>query len=419
MALAAQSGFGIVAFIALAWALSEDRRRFPLTTVLIGVGLQIALALLVLNGPGVREAFIALNDAFLSLSRATEAGASMVFGYLGGAPLPFEEKFPGAAFILAFRALPLALVISALSALLFHWRVLPLIVRGFAYALGRLFGISGAAGFAAAANIFVGMVEAPLLIRPYLAKMSRSELFLTMSVGMATIAGTMLAVYAGLLAPKLEGALGHLLAASLISAPAAILIATVMIPPGEQDAAPPAPERDEGRVGLASSFDAITRGTMDGLQLLLSIIAMLLVFVALVSLANQILGLGPDVMGAPLTLERLFGWAFAPIAFLMGIPLEEAAQAGALLGVKTVLNEFLAYLQLAGAGGEGLSDRTRLILAYALCGFANFGSLGIMLGGLTAIAPGRRADIVPLGMRSLISGTLATMMTGAVIGLLT
>lgn len=419
MAAALQSVAGLFVFIAAAWALSEDRRRFPWATVVIGLVLQLALALVLLRAPGAREAFIALNQAFLAIDRATVAGTSLVFGYLGGGPLPFEESFPGGAFVLAFRALPIVMVMSALSALLFHWRALPWVVRGFAVALGRLFAISGAAGFSAAANVFVGMVEAPLLVRPYLKGMSRSELLLTMTVGMATIAGTVLVLYAGVLAPRLEGALGHLLAASLISAPAAILIAQVMIPPeGPAAGREPVEITPKERVGVASSFDALTRGTMDGLQLLLGIIAMLLVFVALVSLVNQIIGVLPEIAGAPLTLERIFGWAFAPAAFLMGIPWAEAEAAGALLGVKTVLNEFLAYLQLAGAAGETLSDRSRLIMTYALCGFANFGSLGIMLGGLTAMAPERREEILSLGLRSLLSGTLATLMTGAVIGVI-
>lgn len=416
--LAAQSAVGLLVFIGIAWAVSEDRARFPWRTVVAGVAMQIALALLLLKAPGAREAFLLLNEGYLAIDRATQAGTSLVFGYLGGGPLPFEEPFPGAAFVLAFRALPIVLVMSALSALLFYWGVLPAIVRGFAWALGRVFRISGASGFAAAANVFVGMVEASLLIRPYLARLTRSELFLTMTVGMATIAGTVLALYAGILAPQLEGALGHLLAASLISAPAAIVIAQVMAPPGAETRLDVAALREIPASDAESSFDALFRGTAQGLQLLLNIIAMLLVFVALVSLINQILALIPPLDGAPLTLERLLGWVMAPAAFAMGIPWAEATAAGSLLGVKTVLNELIAYLQLVALPEQALSERSRLIMTYALCGFANFGSLGIMVGGMAAIAPERRGEILSLGLRSVLSGTLATLSTGAVVGLL-
>jgi CNT family concentrative nucleoside transporter len=282
-------------------------------------------------------------------------------------------------------------------------------------------GVSGPVGTSAAANVFVGMVEAPLLVRPYLAAMSRGELFATMTVGMAGVAGTVLAVYASILQPVLPGAAGHLIVASVIGVPAALMLAELMVPHKPQQDAAAAPESGDIAVGDAprSSVDAIAQGTWEGVLLLANVTAMLIVAVALVALANQLLGLAGQPFGVALTFERLLGWAFAPLAWLVGIPWHESAEAGALLGVKTVLNEFVAYLQLAGQSPAGLSDRSRLILTYALCGFANFGSLGIMIGGIAAMVPQRRAEVASLGARTMVSGTLATLMTAAVVGLMT
>ncbi len=408
-----QGVVGLAAILGLAWLMSEDRRGVRPGLVAAALALQFLLALVMLKLPPAREAFVVLNDVIGALQEATRAGTAFVFGYLGGGDLPFPESGPGSSYILAFRALPLVLVLSALSALLFHWGVLQWVVRGFAWVLRRSLGIGGALGLGAAANIFVGMVEAPLLIRPYLLRMERGELFALMTCGMATVAGTVLALSAGILGPVLPNALGHLLTASLISAPAAIAAAHLMVPApaagvaGEAVAPPPA----------ANAMDALTRGTLDGLRLLAYIVAMLVVFVALVSLVNQVLGLLPAVAGAPLSLERVFGWVLAPLAWSIGIPWAEAATAGSLLGTKVVLNEVLAYLRLAEMGPDALGERSRLILTYALCGFANFGSLGIMLGGLTAMAPERRPELVALGLRSVLAGLLATAMTGAVVGL--
>jgi len=278
-------------------------------------------------------------------------------------------------------------------------------------------GVGGAVGLSTAANVFVGMVEAPMVVRPYLAAMSRREPFVVMTAGMATIAGTVFALYAVILAPVLPDAAGHLLAASLISAPAAITVAVLMLP-DDRD------RRAEGAELVTSeatgTMDAITRGTHDAVGLLINIVAMLIVLVALVSLANLVLGAAlPSVGGAPMSLQRVFGWVMSPLAWLVGIPWQEAPQAGALLGTKTVLNELLAYLELSRLAPEALSPRSRLLLTYALCGFANFGSVGIMVGGLTAMAPQRRRDIVALATRSIVSGTLATCMTGAWVGVLT
>ena len=411
---ALQPLLGLIALVAFAWIVSENRRGFSWRVVVAGLAVQFALALLLLKLPGSHMVFVWLNDGVLALQRATEAGTSLVFGYLGGGALPFAEPYPGAAFILAFKALPLVLLMSALSALLYHWRVLPWVVRGFAWALGKALGISGAASFATAANVFVGMVEAPLLIRPYMSRISRSELFIVMTAGMATIAGTMYALYATFLANIIPGAAGHLLTASLISAPAAIMIARLMVPTeGHEDSA-----RVETETLYDNSMDAVTSGTIDGLRLLAYIIGMLIVLVALVALANGILGLGPEIGGAPLTLQRILGWVMAPIVWLIGIPWAEAATAGQLLGTKVVLNELLAYLELSKLPAGALSERSRLIMTYAMCGFAHFGSLGIMIGGLGAIAPDRRKEIVALGLKSILSGVMATCMTGAVVALL-
>lgn len=409
-----QGLLGIAAIVALAWALSENRRLFDWRSVGVGLGLQFALALLLLRLPWARDAFMALNDVVMALEEATRAGTSFVFGYLGGGPAPFETTDPANAFVLALQALPLILVISALAALFWHWRILPIVVKAVSRVLERAFGIGGAVGVSAAANVFVGMVEAPLLVRPYFARLTRAELFMVMTCGMATVAGTVMVLYASFLAASVPGALGHILTASIISIPAALMVARLMVPGREKtesDASIPSLEYD-------SAMDAITRGTEQGVKLLINVVALLIVLVALVALVNALLGLLPPVFGAPLTLQRAFGWAFAPYAWLIGVPAAEAATAGELLGLKTVLNEFIAYLELAKVPADQLGERSRVILLYALCGFANPGSLGIMIGGLVAMAPERRAELVGLAGRSLVSGTLATGLTGAVVGVL-
>ncbi len=406
-------GLGLI--IALAWLLSEHRRHVRPRLILVGMALQFLLALALLKLSLIQQAFLGLNDLVLALERATQAGTRLVFGFLGGGPAPFEVQFPENSFVLAFRALPLILVISALSALLFHWRILPSLVRGFAWLLRRTMGTGGPLGLGVAANVFVGMTEAPLLIRPYLSGMSRSALFALMTSGMATIAGTVMVLYASFIGSVIPDAMGHILTASLISAPAALLIAGILVP-GDPDAheahLPPIVSPSH------SAMDAVTRGTLEAIPLWLNILAMLVVMVALVSLVNQALGLLPEVAGAPLSAQRLLGWVMAPVVWSIGIPWSEAPTAGALMGVKTVLNELVAYLELAGTPSEALSERSRLIMTYALCGFANLGSLGIMIGGLGAMAPERRDEIVALGLRSILSGTLATLMTGAVVAII-
>ncbi len=409
-----QSAFGFVAILGLALLVSENRRVVAWRTVIAGVALQIVFGAALLKLTVFKQFFLALNDALLALEKATQAGTTFVFGYLGGAALPYAETGAGSTFILAFRALPLVLVISALSSLLFYWRILPWIVRGISRVLEATMGVGGAVGLSTAANIFVGMVEAPLFIRPYLAQMSRGELFIVMTCGMAGISGTVMVIYASFLAPVIPDALGHILIASIISAPAAIVVSVLMVPS--------AGVATSGRLVPAqqasSSMDAITTGTLDGLDLLLNIIALLIVLVALVTLANFMLEALPAFNGRPITLQRMLGILLSPLAWLVGVPWSEAPAAGALLGTKTVLNEFIAYLDLAHLPEGALSLRSRMLMTYALCGFANFGSLGILIGGLTTMAPERRDEIVGLGMKSIVAGTLATCMTGAIVGML-
>jgi CNT family concentrative nucleoside transporter len=409
-----QSAFGFVAMLCLAWLVSENRRVVAWRTVIAGVALQFVLAAALLKLSVFKQFFLALNETLLALERSTQAGTAFVFGYLGGAELPFAETGPGSSFILAFRALPLVLVISALSALLFYWRVLPWIVRGISRVLEATMGVGGAVGLSTAANIFVGMVEAPLFIRPYLAQMSRGELFIVMTCGMAGISGTVMVIYASFLAPVIPDALGHILIASIISAPAAIVVSVLMVPTiGASTSGQLVPAQQ-----ASSSMDAITKGTLDGLGLLLNIIALLIVLVALVTLANSILEALPAVDGRPVTMQRALGTLMAPLAWLVGVPWSEAPAAGALLGTKTVLNEFIAYLDLAHLPDGALSLRSRMLMTYALCGFANFGSLGILIGGLATMAPDRRDEVVALGIKSIVAGTLATCMTGAIVGML-
>ncbi len=407
--------FGMFIFICIAWLLSEARSAVRPKIITAGLMTQILLGLLLLKSPGSQEVFLSLNAIVNAIQQATEAGTAFVFGFLGGGNAPYETTQPANSFILAFSALPLVLVISALSSLLYYWRILPLVIKGFSWILQKTLGISGALGLSAAANIFVGMIEAPLLIRPYVRKLSRSELFALMSCGMATIAGTVMVLYGSIISSIIEGAMGHILVASLLSVPAVLMLAHIIIPEQQSN-------HSETQFQLektaSSSMDAITKGTIDGMQLLINIIAMLIVFVALVHLANQIIGLIPALGDEPLTLQKILGWIMAPLVWLTGIPWSEAQAAGSLMGVKTILNEFIAYLQLANMDSSILSQHSKIIMLYSLCGFANLGSLGIMIGGLGVMAPERRGEIIELGFKSIITGTLATLMTGTIAGML-
>ncbi|MCX5821427.1 MAG: nucleoside:proton symporter [Deltaproteobacteria bacterium] len=405
---------GIIFLTGLAWLISENRRAVRFQIIFTSLAVQFALALILLKIPIFGDFFILLNRGVNALERATAAGTTFAFGYLGGGKLPFAETYPGSTFIFAFKALPLILVVSALSSLLFYWKILPLVVRAFSWLLQKTLRVGGAVGVGAAANVFLGMVEAPLLIRPYLGRLTRSELFITMSCGMANIAGTVMVLYATILCRQMPDVMGHILIASIISTPAAIMISLLMVPEtGEITLGQYIPPQN-----ASSAMDAITRGTSEGISLYLNIIAMLIVLVALVELGNQILSLLPFFHGEPVTLQRLLGYVMAPVTWMIGIPWSESMTAGFLLGEKTILNELIAYLDLSRLPAGSLNARSQVIMVYALCGFANLGSLGILIGGMAAMVPERRNEIVSLGFKSILCGTMATCMVGAIVGLL-
>jgi len=418
-----QALLGLAVFIGLAVLFSEQRRMLNWQLLAAGLGLQFLVAFVMFRFELLQALLNALNRVVVAIADATEAGSLFVFGYLGGDPsnvaYPFSVDNPEATVILAFRILPLILIFTVLSAILWHYRILPLIVRGFSIVLRRAMGVSGAVGLSAAANIFIGMVESPALIRPYIKRLTRSELFVVMSCGMATIAGTVMVLYSVILGEMIDNALAHILTASVISAPAAIMLALIMVPTVAEDSAQIA---GGDAVDISTDYhnvmDAIARGTSDGLKLTVNVGAMLLVFVALVALFNSALSLLPYSSDDPLTLQTILGWMFAPLVWLMGIPWQEAQLAGTLMGIKTALNELLAFLALVDLPAESLSDKSTIIMTYALCGFANFGSLGIMIAGLTGMCSERAHEIVALAPKSLISGTLATCMTGTIAGLL-
>ena len=415
LASRAAAAFGIAAFIAIAWALSEHRRRFPVRVVAWGLGLQIALALVLLRSPAGRAFFVGVNDAVSAFIRFTDAGTDFVFGSL---------RTTGFSF--ALEVLPVIVVMGSLFSVLYHWGAVQLVVRALARALSRAMGISAAESLSTVADVFVGMTEAPLLIRPYLARMTRSELFTVMTAGMATIAGSVLVAYAKMLggangAGDATGGVwaGHLVTASFMAAPAAVLLAKVMIP---ETAQPETSDAAAATVPVESTntIDAAAAGASAALRLAANVGALLIAFIALLAMANAGLEHVGGWLGFPgLTLQRVLGWIFAPLALLLGIAPSEAASVGALLGVKTVLNEFLAYRDLAAliAAGE-ISPRAAVISSYALCGFANFGSLAILLGGVGAMVPERRPEIAQLGLKAILAGTLATLMTASVVAVL-
>ncbi|WP_291844028.1 nucleoside transporter C-terminal domain-containing protein [Maricaulis sp.] len=415
--LQGRSFAGLFLLAGIAWLLGP-RKRLPVVLLGGAIGLQLVIATLLYTVAPFRAFLQSLTGVVAVLQEVTNEGAQFVFGYLAGGAMPFEinPDAAGGTFLFAFQALPMVIVLSALSALLWRWRILEVLVRAFAFAFQRLLNLSGSASLGAAANIFLGMTESPVLIRPRLPDMSRSDLFLIMTVGFSTVAGSVMALYVSQLSGIIDGAAGHIFTASLISVPAAVLLSRLMMP--AEPVTPEAEAKEKVPTQIYhSSMDALTTGVSDGMRLYFNIIFMLLVFTALVALLNVMLGLFPDVFGAALSVDRILGWLFAPIVWLAGVPWSEATQAGSLMGLKTALNEVYAYDRLAQIGDE-LSPRTSLIMTYALCGFANFSSVGILTGGLVAIAPSRREDILQLAPKALISGTLATLMTGAAIGVL-
>lgn len=411
MNLIVQSVIGYLGLLGIAWLLCKDKSTIQWRTVVSGVLLQWVLALLILKLPAAQSVFASINLLMLAIEQATREGTSLVFGYLGGAASPYPVTPGSSTFILAFQALPIVLVMSALSALLFYWRLLPWLVARMSTLLERVMGVGGAVSLSTAANVFLGMVEAPLVIKPYLEKVSRGEMFVILTAGMAGVAGSVMGLYAAILGPLVPNALGHILAASFISAPAAIVFASLMIP----HQGPSTGSKLTITAHDHSAISAVYRGTAEGLELLLNIIACLIVTLALLAIINQVVAWLPHD-ATVWSLQRLLGLVLMPVAWLAGIPWAEAGTAGALLGTKTILNELIAYIDLARLPPESLSAHSRLIMTYALCGFANIGSLGIMIGGLSAMIPSRRQDVLELAPKTLLSGTLATLSCGSVVG---
>ncbi|MEW5964293.1 MAG: nucleoside transporter C-terminal domain-containing protein [Pseudomonadota bacterium] len=417
MAPALQGLIGVALIPLVAFLLSECRHalgwRRAARIAAITIAIQAGLALLLLKVPHARRVLEAIGGLVDALQKATDAGTTLVFGYLAGGPAPFAVTAPANSFVLGIRALPIILVLSALAKLFYHWGVLQRVVKAFAFLLARSVGTSGPLGTVSAANVFLGPVEAPLLVRPYLAGLGRGALLAAMAVSMATIAGTVMALYATVLAPHVPGAAGHLLAASIMNVPAALMLSRLAAPTGfDIGAATAEIALDDAP---RSSMDAITQGTIEGVRLVVMVGAMLIVIVALVALANEVLALMAPA-GVTLTLQGLLGVLCAPLAWLIGLPWQDALVGGRLLGEKLVLNELVAYLDLASVPAEGLQPRSRLVLTYALCGFANLGSLGIMVGGLTTMLPSRREEIVALAPKAVAIGFLASLLSAAVIG---
>lgn len=433
-----QSLLGILVMLGIGWAISTNRRAIPWRVVLWGTALQFVFAMLVLwTGPG-RWFFGFLNDVIGRLLGYTDAGARFVFGNLVQGELtlvakPPEPFAPGSPVALpaydgmrlvvengsffAFSVLPTIIFFSALMALMYHLGVMQLMVRGVAWVMWRTMGTSGAETLSAAANIFVGQTEAPLVVRPFVEKMTTSELHAIMTGGFATVAGGVMAAYVAMLSKVFPDIAGHLVAASVMSAPAALVFAKLMWPEDGQPATRGSMKLDVEKLDV-NVIDAAARGAGDGMKLALNVAAMLMAFIALVAMANGILGLAGGWVGLPdLTLERIVGYVFWPLAWAMGVPASECAEVGQLLGVKTILNEFVAYLQMA-AISDRLSYRSMVIATYALCGFANLGSIGIQLGGIGGIAPSRRSDLARVGFRAMIAGTLASFMTANLAGAL-
>ena len=409
-----QSLLGIFLIIAVCYALSNDRSSITWRPVFTGILVQVVLVVLLLKVTFIAEALLSLNIIVETLEAATQQGAVFLFGYLGGAEAPYITKDGAEAYLLAFRVLPQILMFAVIVAILWYYKVLQWLVRGLGLVMQRSMGISGALGTGAAASLFLGMVEAPMVVRAYLKEMSESEFFVLMTCGMSTIAGTMMVLYASVLSPLVPGVVGHLLAASVINIVGAVYLSKMLMP-GARSLDAAAPSTMELR--YESLMDAIARGTQDGLNLALQIGAMLLVLNALVALVNLLIGyINP--FDVALSLELIMGWVFAPVAFVIGIPWTEAVDAGEILGTKLVLNEFIGYLQMV-AMGDQLGERSQLILTYALCSFANLGSLGILIGGLGVLVPERRAEILKAAPKSILSGTLVTMMTASLVALVT
>ncbi len=413
----AQSLGGIATIIALCWALSERRGAFPWRLAIGVVLTQAVLILILFDLPPSRLLLDGAEAAVNALAASTQAGVKFVFGFLAGTPegQPYSVSHPQGLFVFAFRVLPVIIVVCALSALLWHWRILQWVTRGFGLVFERTMGLGGAPALAVAATVFMGQVEGPIFIRGYLKSLSRADLFMLLTVGMTCVAGSTVVAYVAILGASVPHAAAHVLTASVISAPAGVLLARILVPrePGEEA------DRDldlRGAKDYASSIDALMRGASDGLQIALNVGAILIVLVALITLINGVLGLAPRVGGAPVSVQGVFGWLFSPLAFAMGVPWREAATAGALLGDKLVLTEFTAFADLSSGAHGALGARARVIMTYALCGFANIGSVGINVAGYAILVPERRAEVVSLVWKAMAAGFLATCLTAAVVG---
>ncbi len=412
-----QPTIGLFALLALGAVFSENIKSIKIRYVVTGVLIQFILAILLTKVELISSFFNILSDGVMVLKAANDYGTGFVFGYLAdGAPnAPFDINNQAGTFIFAFGGLTLVILMSAISALLWYWRVIPILVNALSVLFKRPLNVGGPIGLGATANIFLGQVEAPLLIRPYLSAMTRHELLVIMTAGMSTIAGSVMVVYTTMLAPIYgPGLIGHFLSASLISVPAAIMFANMMIPSETKTEFP----EDKSEELYSGTMDAITQGTKNGLDMFLNIAAMLIVVMALVFLLNSILSLLPNFNGSPVTLELILGYIFIPLAWFMGIPWNEAFMAGQLLGIKTALNEFVAYLYLSDAEAYPLGEKSRLIMLYALCGFANFSSVGILLSGLSAMVPERRMDLISISGKALWAALLASCLTGFMVGIL-
>lgn len=410
----ARALIGIILIYGLCWVLSEKRKLFPWKIVLGATAMQFAFALILFGIPFIKDILLKANALVDGLQNATRAGTSFVFGYVGDNVAASELIGGSAPPLFFFQILPIIIVVAALSAILWHWHILRWITNGFAFVFRRGMGLGGATSLAVSANVFMGMTEAPVLIRPYIKGMTRSELLIMMTAGFATIAGSVLVVYGAFLEGKMANPLPQLLAASIIAAPAAVGVALAMIP----ETTPVSERMKDPDFKYASTMDAFSTGATDGLKIVFNIATMLIAALALLWLVNAGLGVFPDVNGSPLSIERILGWIFAPLMYMIGVPWSEASQSGSLMGVKTVLTEFVAFLQLAEVPVEAMDPRTRMITAHAICGFANFGSMGILIGGLSIVEPERRDDFLSLAWRTLLAGTLATCLSGAVVGAL-
>jgi len=404
---------GLVVFIGVAWALSSHRNKFPWRVVLCGLGLQFLFGFLILRTTFGERVFDFCQRGVTKLIGFADEGSKMVFGPLADTALLSEKLGPNHAFIFVITVTATIILVAAISSLLYHYGILQLIVRGTAWVMQRLMRTSGSESLAAAANIFMGQTEAPLVIRPYLPKMTRSEIFALMTGGMATIAGGVLAAYVSFGIPA-----GHLLTASVMSAPAALLLAKVLLPETESSetaAGAPAKIPRETTNGL----DALCRGASEGMMLAINIMAMLIAFVAVVALANYLISLGLRQVGVTSStpLQTLFGWVNAPFAWLMGVPWKDCAAVGSVLGERIVINEFVGYFSLSQMTAD-LDPRSYTLATYALCGFANFSSIAIQIGGIGSLAPTRRADLAKLGLRAMVGGVLASYLTATIAGIL-